>query len=127
MGRGKAQDKRIVLTTALLVAIGIPGVLAATGASGETGKTTPSSASHSNEPRTEADQYLNDTWITTKVKATLLADEGTTGLAIGVATQDGVVQLSGFVDKPEQISRAVQIARGVEGVKRVENDVQLKK
>jgi hyperosmotically inducible protein len=70
---------------------------------------------------------LSDAWITTQVKATLLKDEGTTGLAIEVATQDGVVQLSGFVDKPEQISRAVEIANSVKGVKRVVDDLQIKK
>jgi osmotically-inducible protein OsmY len=125
MRRWKPPHERIVLTAALLVAISVPGTLSAAGGPDEMGKATPSLESRSTDQRTEVGDYVSDAWITTKVKAMLLKDEGTTGLAIGVTTEDGVVQLSGFVDKQEQISRAGEIAEGVKGVKRVQNDLRV--
>jgi hyperosmotically inducible protein len=71
-------------------------------------------------------QYLNDTAITTKVKSELLSDEGLKGLDVKVKTYKGVVQLSGFVDSSRQVKRAVEIAQGVDGVKRVENKLTVK-
>jgi hyperosmotically inducible periplasmic protein len=71
-------------------------------------------------------QYLDDTAITTKVKSELLSDEGLKGLDVKVKTYKGVVQLSGFVDSSRQVKRAVEIAQGVDGVKRVENKLTLK-
>jgi osmotically-inducible protein OsmY len=125
MRRRKEQGAPIILTAALLV--GVPGALATTTGFGQAGNTPPSPESRSEGQPTGVGEYLSDAWITAQVKATLLKDEGTTGLAIQVATQDGVVQLSGFVDKPEQISRAVEIAKSVKGVKRVVDDLQIKK
>lgn len=71
-------------------------------------------------------QYVDDSAITTKVKADLVADEGLKGLEIKVVTFKGVVQLSGFVDNETQITRAVEIAQGVDGVKKVENKLTVK-
>jgi hyperosmotically inducible protein len=71
-------------------------------------------------------QYLDDSTITTKVKSALLADPDVSGLDVKVVTFKGVVQLSGFVDSEKQISRAVEIAKGVEGVMRVENKLVVK-
>ena len=70
--------------------------------------------------RQRAGEYAGDTWITTKVKTQLLTDTDV-GLAVGVETQNGVVQLSGFVDTPQQAARAVDIAARVTGVKKVIN------
>ncbi len=71
-------------------------------------------------------QYVDDSAITTKVKADLVADEGLKGLEIKVVTFKGVVQLSGFVDNETQITRAVEIAQRVDGVKKVENKLTVK-
>jgi hyperosmotically inducible protein len=79
------------------------------------------------EKRQSAGEYIDDAWITAKVKALLLKDDLLTGMKINVDTKDRTVQLSGFVDNGNQISRAVQIAGNVEGVKAVVNDLQLKK
>ncbi|PWB65469.1 MAG: transporter [Deltaproteobacteria bacterium] len=68
-------------------------------------------------------QYLDDKAITAKVKAALVEDPGVKALQIKVETFEGIVQLSGFVDGPEQITRAAEIAKGVEGVKSVKNDL----
>ena len=63
-----------------------------------------------------SDQPVDDTWITTKVKSSLLADSGVSGLDIKVETVNGVVTLSGEVDQQAQIEHATRIARGIEGV-----------
>lgn len=69
--------------------------------------------------------YMSDTAITAKVKSALLADQSTSGLAIQVETNKGVVQLSGFVDSAAEKERAAEIASGVEGVKDVKNDIRV--
>ncbi|MER3446389.1 MAG: transporter [Candidatus Dadabacteria bacterium] len=71
-------------------------------------------------------QYIDDSTITTKVKAALLADPDVSGLDVNVETFKGVVQLSGFVDDQKQANRAVEIARSVNGVKGVENRLTVK-
>jgi len=43
-----------------------------------------------------------------------------------VETFKGVVQLSGFVNSPQAVSRAVEVAKGVSGVKSVKNDLLVK-
>lgn len=77
--------------------------------------------------RLKAGSYFDDGWITTKVKASLVKDDLMNGLDIKVTTQNGVVQLSGFVESSEQAARAVHIASGVEGVKQLENNLLIKK
>lgn len=66
-----------------------------------------------------SDQPGSDTWITTKVKSSLLADTDVAGLDIQVDTVNGVVTLSGQVDQQAQIERATRIARDIDGVTEV--------
>ena len=68
-------------------------------------------------------EYVDDKVITAKVKAALLKDPEVKVLQVNVETYNGVVQLSGFVDMPEQIPRATEVAKGVEGVTSVKNDL----
>ncbi|KGK43381.1 transporter [Nitrincola sp. A-D6] len=70
--------------------------------------------------------YIDDTTITTRVKATILEDPELRVNEINVETFDGVVQLSGFVSSQTEINRAVRVTRNVEGVKSVKNDMQVK-
>ncbi len=63
-----------------------------------------------------SDQPVDDTWITTKVKSSLLADSDVSGLDINVETVNGVVTLSGQVDQQAQIEHATRIARDIQGV-----------
>jgi hyperosmotically inducible protein len=70
---------------------------------------------------------IDDGVITTKVKAALLGDSTVKSSDIGVVTRDGEVQLSGFVDNQSQIDRATEVAKGVEGVKKVINEMSVKK
>lgn len=76
---------------------------------------------------TTVGEKIDDSIITTKVKAALLADSGVKSSDIGVVTRDGQVQLSGFVENQGQIDRATEVARGVEGVKNVINEMAVKK
>lgn len=70
-----------------------------------------------------AGAVIDDSAITTKVKAELLAAKDVNSLDIKVETFNGTVQLSGFVDSQFQIDKAVQITSGVSGVKTVKNDL----
>ncbi|MHB1437626.1 MAG: BON domain-containing protein, partial [Thiobacillus sp.] len=61
-----------------------------------------------------------------KVKAALIEDPLTKAIEINVETFKGVVQLSGFVTSQAASNRAVELARGVAGVKSVKNDMRIK-
>lgn len=74
----------------------------------------------SHEHAADSSQPGTDTWITTKVKADLLASGKTPGTDISVETKNGVVWLSGHVATKDQKDRAITEARGIEGVKKVE-------
>lgn len=69
---------------------------------------------------------IDDTVVTTKVKSALLGDPDTKSFDIKVETRKGVVQLSGFVDNQTQADRARSIARGVEGVKSIDDAMTVK-
>ncbi len=71
-------------------------------------------------------EYVDDSTITTKVKADLLADDILKGFAISVETYKGIVQLSGFVNTQATKDRAGSIARKVAGVKEVRNNLIIK-
>ena len=71
-------------------------------------------------------QYVDDTVITTRVKAAIIKDDVLKASEINVETFKGVVQLSGFVGSDADISRAVLIAQSVPGVRSVKNDMRLK-
>jgi osmotically-inducible protein OsmY len=71
-------------------------------------------------------QYVDDTVITTTVKAAILNEPSLKVNEINVETFKGVVQLSGFVRSQDNIATAVKVARGVNGVKSVRNDMRIK-
>ena len=71
-------------------------------------------------------EYVDDTVITTKVKAAIFNDPSLKVAEINVETFKGIVQLSGFVNSSEDINQAVAVARGVGGVTSVKNDMRLK-
>lgn len=71
-------------------------------------------------------EYVDDSVITTKVKALLFDEPNLRSGQINVETFKGVVQLSGFVGSRDDINRAVEIARSVKGVESVKNDMRLK-
>jgi hyperosmotically inducible protein len=71
-------------------------------------------------------EYVDDSVITTKVKTAIFNDPSLKVNEINVETYKGVVQLSGFVNSQADINKAVQVARGVAGVKSVKNAMQVK-
>ena len=71
-------------------------------------------------------EYFDDSIITAKVKAAIFKEPTLKSAEIKVETFKGVVQLSGFVSSRADINKAVEVARGVEGVKSVKNDMLLK-
>ena len=71
-------------------------------------------------------EFLDDSVITTRVKAAIFHEPTLKSSEINVETFKGVVQLSGFVNSQSDIDKAVEIARGVKGVTSVRNDMRSK-
>ena len=71
-------------------------------------------------------EYVDDSVITTKVKALLGEDDFLKSFQISVETYKGIVQLSGFVDSQKAVTKAGQIARSVKGVGDVKNNLIVK-
>jgi osmotically-inducible protein OsmY len=71
-------------------------------------------------------RYIDDSVITTKVKAAIFEEKSLKSTEISVETYKGEVQLSGFVRNKESIPVAARVARTVEGVKNVKNDLIVK-
>lgn len=71
-------------------------------------------------------EYVDDTVITTKVKAAIFNEPTLKSREINVETFKGAVQLGGFVSSQADINKAVEITRGVKGVKSVKNDMRIK-
>lgn len=71
-------------------------------------------------------EYVDDTVITTKVKAAIFNEPTLKSAEINVETFKGVVQLSGFVNSQADIDKAVSVSRAVKGVTSVKNDMRLK-
>lgn len=71
-------------------------------------------------------EYVDDAVITTKVKAAVFNEPTLKSAEINVETFKGVVQMSGFVNSQADINKAVSLARSVDGVVSVKNDMRLK-
>ena len=71
-------------------------------------------------------QAIDDATITAGVKAAIVRDPALKVSEIGVETEQGVVQLSGFVGSADSVAAAASVARTVKGVKSVRNDLRLK-
>ena len=71
-------------------------------------------------------EYIDDSVITTKVKAAIFNEPSLKSAEINVETFKGIVQLSGFVSSASSENRAVEIARSIKGVTSVKNDIRLK-
>lgn len=71
-------------------------------------------------------EYVEDSVITTKVKAAVLGEPTLKSSEINVETFKGVVQLSGFVNSESDTKTAIHVASNVNGVKSVKNDMRVK-
>ena len=74
---------------------------------------------------TTGGDVFGDTGITTRVKSAIFSEPELKVMAIHVATEDGVVKLSGTVKTRAERTKAIQVARKVEGVKMVKNDLSV--
>ena len=101
------QFKRL---TALFLAIAFVSVLGCAG----------------NAKQESTAEYVTDSWITTKVKASLVEDPMVKATEVNVETFKGVVQLSGFVSSDAAKRQAVVVARNVKGVTSVKDDMRIK-
>ncbi len=88
--------------------------------------TTSSKDGASASKQESAGEYIDDSVITTKVKAAVLNEPTLKSFEINVETYKGVVQLSGFVSSQANIEKAVEVTRNVKGVTAVKNDMRLK-
>jgi hyperosmotically inducible protein len=77
-------------------------------------------------PKTSMGTKLDDTTTTAKVKTALMDDADVKSGQINVETRGGVVQLAGFVTGPKMKKRAVEVAKGVSGVTKVEDAMYVK-
>ena len=80
----------------------------------------------STDKREGTGEYIDDSVITTKVKAAIFNEPTLKSTEINVETFKGVVQLSGFVNSQSDINKAMEVARGVKGVQSVKNDMRTK-
>lgn len=71
--------------------------------------------------------YIDDTTITTQIKARMVDDKSVDAAAISVETLKGTVQLSGFAKSADEKERAEAIARRVNGVKAVQNSIAIRR
>lgn len=75
--------------------------------------------SQANEKKSKAMEYVEDSVITAKVKAALVADDFFKSLGISVKTNDGIVLLMGEVPSQGSITKIKEIVAGVKGVKKI--------
>jgi len=76
-------------------------------------------------PKQSMGEYASDAVVTTKVKAAFVADDTLSALDIAVETHDGVVTLTGTVGTEAEVEQAARVARDIEGVKQVRNDIKV--
>jgi len=70
--------------------------------------------------------YIDDSSITARIKSRFFEIKKVDGTSISVETLNGTVMLSGFAKSPEEMASAAEIARGVQGVKRVKNEISVR-
>jgi len=71
-------------------------------------------------------EQIDDAALLTRVKSALVSNPVTEAGEINVDVNRGIVKLSGFVDSSKEKSQAAQVARNVDGVKEVQNDIAVK-
>ena len=82
--------------------------------------------SHSDDSKRSAGEYTDDKVTLSKVKTALISDDTADAGEINVEVNKGIVQLNGFVDNEKEKAQAEKVAKGVEGVKGVQNNLAIK-
>lgn len=78
------------------------------------------------ENRASTGEYIDDAAVTARVKTALIREDQVKARHINVETFRGTVQLSGFVDSSDESQRAEEVARTVDGVQEVQNDLRIR-
>jgi osmotically-inducible protein OsmY len=115
----KNKDIIMTITKRIAAAVFAASILALTGC-------TSSGPLVKSEKTETPKQYVGDAMVTSKIKAALVGDPILKAREINVETYQGTVQLSGFVATRDEASKAGTLARSVEGVTSVKNDIRLK-
>lgn len=123
-----AKRKVLSASAAVLAAcLGLGPVLAAAGDGAAASSGGPASAATTDNVKADTrkavsntKQFAADSWITTKVKSEILADDVSKGFNVSATTIDGVVVLQGTLGNRDAIARVREIAERVEGVKAVD-------
>src|SRR5262249_58971195 len=113
------------VVTAWLFALPLSAGAADKAGTGKTEGTMDKMENKAKETTHEATGAVSDSWLTSKTKIALFADDRVKGKDVRVETQKGQVFLRGKVDSEEAKTAAAGIAKGVEGVKSVKNDLQV--
>src|SRR5262245_26804575 len=113
----------VAFLTAVLFAV--PLAAGAADKSDKASSTMDKATDKAKETTNEAKGAVSDSWLTSKTKIALFADDRVKGKDVRVETQKGQVFLRGKVDSDEAKTAAADIAKGVEGVKSVKNDLQV--
>ncbi|MBK4715662.1 MULTISPECIES: molecular chaperone OsmY [Tenebrionibacter/Tenebrionicola group] len=122
------ETEKNVVTLSGFVASQAEAEKAVAVAKGVEGVTSVSNKLHVKDDQSQSmGKYAGDTATTGEIKAKLLADDIVPSRHVKVTTTDGVVQLTGEVESQAQSERAERIAKAVDGVKSVKNDLQVKK
>ncbi len=79
-----------------------------------------------NAQRQTTGEYVDDSWITSKIKAAFVEDKTLNAPEINIETHKGAVQLSGVVSDTDDVEHAADVARSIKGVASVENNLQVK-
>lgn len=74
----------------------------------------------------QMEEAIDNMSLQAKVKAKLMAEELMEGSAVNLETEDGVVQLGGFIDDEAKAKKLAELAAGIEGVKQVDNQLHVK-
>jgi hyperosmotically inducible periplasmic protein len=109
-------------STPFLIAVGVISAAALL----VTGCSKPESTVSTPAASTTVGTEIDDTVVTASVKSAFLSDADVKSFDIQVETRKGEVQLSGFALNQAQIDRAIDLARNVKGVKKVDNNLSLK-
>jgi hyperosmotically inducible protein len=104
---------RSLTATCLLLALGTGSTILATGCAGTATKES-------------TGEYIDNAAITARVKSALASDEMVKAREINVESFRGTVQLSGFVASTDEKARAERIARSIDGVVEVKNNIIIK-
>ncbi len=83
-------------------------------------------AAQADDSKRSVGEYTDDKLLVSKVKTALMSDKTADANEINVEVYKGVVQLNGFVDGEKEKAQAETVAKGVDGVKGVENNLAIK-